>query len=74
MADRYADADPDETVSVGGQAMSLRTAVRRWIKAREETRGTPNIITGITPREAGREPGSFLPEDMDKLAEMERFR
>ena len=74
MTDRYADADPDEIVTVGAQAMSLRTAVRRWVKAREETQGTSLVITGITPREVGKQPGSFLPDDMDRLAEMDRFR
>ena len=74
MFDPYADADPEELVTLGGQAMSLRTAVRRYVKAREETLGTTHVIAGIVARGVGKEPGSFLPADMDRLAELERFR
>ena len=70
MIDRCTDAEPDEIVNMGSQAMSLRTAVRRWI----EVCDTPGIRFPLITREVGKEPASFGPGDLDKLAEMERFR
>ena len=74
MFNIYADADPEEMVTVGGQAVSLRTAVRRYIAAREETLNTTGIVVGVVAREVGKIPGSLIPADMDILAELERFR
>ena len=70
MTDRYADADPDEGVNLGSQPMTLRTAVRRH---REASR-TPGARGSTAFRETGKYPAAFGPDDLDRLAEMERFR
>ena len=71
MADRYADADPEETVTVTGVGpMTLRRAVRKYDDWREH-HGLPLVIVY---REGGKEPSMFDMSDLGRLAEMERFR
>lgn len=70
MTDRYDDAEPNEMINMGSQAMSLRTAIRRWTEARKVRGHRAPLVT----RETGKDPASFGPDDLDRLAEMERFR
>ena len=71
MADRYADADPEETVTVTGVgAMTLRRAVHKRVDWREHHGLTLVLIY----RGAGKDPASFDAGDLDRLAELERFR
>ena len=71
MTDRYADAEPEEFVVVVGLGpMTLRSAVRMWVEASK----VPGMRLSMVAREAGKEPASFRPGDLDRLAEMERFR
>ena len=75
MSDLYPDADPEEfvtVVSVG--AMTLRSAVRRYIAARETALATGGVLMTMVAREVGKDPASFDVNDLEKLAEMERFR
>ena len=71
MVDRYADADPEETVTVTGVGpTTLRRAVRKSDDWREH-HGLPLVVVY---REAGKEPSMFDMGDLGRLAEMERFR
>jgi hypothetical protein len=70
MADRYIDAEPDEAVSSGGRTVSLRTAVREWVKVR----GTPGIRAPFFTRDIGKQPATLGASELDDLAELERFR
>ena len=71
MADPYADADPDEAVTVTGVGpMTLRRAVRKY----EDWREHHGLGLVLVYREAGKEPSLFNMADLSRLAEMERFR
>ena len=71
MADRYADAEPDEAVTVTGVGpMTLRRAVRKHDDWREH-HGLPR---GLVYREAGKEPPTFDMGDLSRLSEVDRFR
>ena len=71
MKDEYRDADPEEFVVVVGLGpMTLRTAVRMWVEASK----VPGTRLTMVAREAGKEPASFEPSDLDRLADMERFQ
>lgn len=71
MADRYADAEPDETVTVTGVGpMTLRRAVRKCDDWREHH----GLSLVLVYRGAGKEPPTFDMGDLDRLSEMERFR
>ena len=71
MADRYADAEPDETVTVTGVGpMTLRRAVRKCDDWREH-HGLPLVLVC---REAGKEPSTFDTGDLNRLAELDRFK
>ncbi|MGI4764814.1 MAG: hypothetical protein ACRYGP_07075 [Janthinobacterium lividum] len=71
MTDRYADADPEETVTVTGVGpMTLRRAVRKCDDWRDH-HGLPLVVVY---REAGKEPSLFDMGDLGRLAEAERFR
>ena len=75
MPDRYADADPDEIVTVLGLgSMSLRNAVRRCAPRKEEERGTAGVLLPLVARRVGKRPNAYDVNDFHKLAEMERFR
>lgn len=75
MADCYADANPEEFVTVVGVGpMTLRTAVKGYVAAREKAAGTAGVLLTVVAQEAGKEPASFDPNDLDGLAEMEGFR
>ena len=71
MADRYADADPDEIVSVTGVGpMTLRRAVRK----QDDWREHHGLALVVVYRDAGKEPSVFDAGDLSRLAEMERFK
>ncbi|MGI3901714.1 MAG: hypothetical protein ACRYGP_22730 [Janthinobacterium lividum] len=71
MADHYADADPEETVTVTGVGpMTLRRAVKKYDDWREH-HGLPLVLVY---REAGKEPPLFDMGDLGRLAEVERFK
>ena len=71
MPDAYADADPEEGVTVTGVGpMTLRRAVRKYVDWREH-HGLPLVVVY---REAGKQPSMFDMGDLSRLAEMERFR
>lgn len=75
MTDRYANAEPEEFVNVVGVGpMTLRSAVRGYMAAREKAQGTRGVLLTMVAREAGKEPATFEPADMDELAELDRFR
>ena len=74
MADRYADADPDESVSVGGQTMTLRKAVKRHVEMQERARAGLATTPVLVFRDAGKVPSKFDAEDLGRLADAERFR
>ena len=70
MGGRYADADPEEFVVVVGLGpMTLQTAVRMWAAASK----VPGALIAPVAREAGKDPATFEADDLDRLAEMERF-
>ena len=71
VADRYADADPNEGVMVTGVGpMTLRRAVRKLADWREHHGlGLINTYRG-----ADKWPGMFDETDLGRLAELERFR
>ena len=70
MTDRYADADPEEFVVVVGLGpMTLQTAVRMWAAASK----VPGVLIAPVAREASKDPATFKADDLDRLAEMERF-
>ena len=71
MADRYADAEPDETVTVTGVgSMTLRRAVRKC----DDWRDHHGLGLVLVYRDAGKEPPVFDMADLSRLAEMDRFR
>ncbi len=71
MGDRYADADPEEFVEVVGLGLiKLQTAVRMWAAASK----VPGAHIAPVAREVGKDPATFEPEDLARLAKMERFR
>ena len=71
MSHRYADADPDETVTVTDVgSMTLRRAVHKYEDWREH-HGMP-LVTVY--REPGKLPPTFDIADLGHLAETERFR
>ena len=71
MANRYADADPDEPVTVTGVgAMTLRRAVHKRVDWREHH----GLALVLVYREAGKEPTIFDAGDLDRLAELDPFR
>ena len=71
MADPYADADPDEAVTVTGVGpMTLRRAVHKY----EDWREHHGLGMVLVYRESGKEPSMFEMVDLSRLAEMERFR
>ena len=71
MAETYADADPEEAVTVTGVCpMTLRRAVRKYEDWREH-HGLPLVLVY---REAGKEPAMFDMADLGRLADLERFR
>lgn len=71
MADDYPDAHPEEFVVVVGLGpMTLRTAVRMWAEASK----VPGVRLTMVAREGSKDPSSFEPADLDRLADMERFR
>ena len=71
MTDRYADADPEETVTVEGVGyMTLRRAVRKYDDWREH-HGLGVVLVYC---DAGKEPSFFDMVDLSRLAEKERFK
>ncbi len=71
MANRYADADPEEAVTVTGVgAMTLRRAVHKRVDWREHH----GLTLVLVYRGAGKDPTSFDAGDLDRLAELEQFR
>ncbi len=75
MADRFADADPEEFVTVVGVGpMTLRTAVKGYVAARENALGTGGVLLTMVAREVGKDPATFEPADLDALAEVDRFK
>lgn len=71
VAEPYADANPDEPVTVTGVGpMTLRRAVRKC----EDWREHHGLGLVLVYREAGKEPSMFDMADLGRLAEMERFR
>ena len=70
MANDFPDADPEEFVVVVGLGpMTLQTAVRMWAAASK----VPGALIAPVAREAGKDPATFEADDLDRLAEMERF-
>ena len=71
MAETYADADPEEPVTVTGVgSMTLRRAVRKC----EDWREHHGLKLVLVYREGGKAPSMFDMADLGRLAEMERFR
>ncbi len=71
VTDRHADADPEEGVMVTGVGpMTLRRAVRK----RTDWREHHGLSLVSVFRGADKEPSAFDLTDLDRLAEMERFR
>lgn len=71
MADDYADADPDEAVTVTGVGpMTLRRAVRKC----EDWREHHGLKLAVVYRQGGKAPSMFDMADLGRLAEIERFR
>lgn len=71
MSYRYADAEPDEAVTVTGVGpMTLRRAVHKCEDWREH-HGLP-LVTVY--REAGKVPPTFDMADLGHLAETNRFK
>ena len=71
MAEPYADADPEEAVTVTGVGpMTLRRAVRKH----EDWREHHGLSLVLVYRGAGKEPFTFDMADLGRLAEMERFK
>lgn len=71
MAEPYADADPDETVTVTGVGpMALRRAVRKYLSWREDH----GLEAVVVFRKAGKEPPEFDIADLSRLADLERFK
>jgi hypothetical protein len=71
MADRYADADPDEAVTVTGVGpTTLGRAVRKHVSWREEH----GLTLVIVYRAPGKVPATFDAADLDRLAELDRFK
>ncbi|MCW6508697.1 hypothetical protein [Lichenifustis flavocetrariae] len=69
MTDTYEDAEPDETVFVSGVGnMSLRSAVRRYLEAREH-----GLLVSLF-RDAGKMPSVFDAVDVERLSKLKRFR
>ena len=70
MSDRYADADPDKGVNMGGPKMTLRQAVRGYIEASKK----PGYRVPMVYREQGKSPNRLTGGNLNHLASMERFR
>ncbi len=71
MSDRYADADPEETVNVAGVGhMTLRRAVRKA----EDWREHHGLGLVLVYRDVGKEPSFFDMADLTQLAEMDQFK
>lgn len=71
MADTYADADPDEAVTVTDVGpMTLRRAVRKC----EDWREHHGLRLAVVYREPGKVPATFDMGDLGRLGELERFR
>ncbi len=71
MSETYADADPDETVTVTDVgSMTLRRAVHKC----EDWREHHGLKLALVYREAGKEPPTFDMGDLGRMAEMERFK
>ena len=71
MTDRYADADPDETVTVTDiGSMTLRRAVHKC----EDWREHHGLKLALIYREGEKKPPTFDMADLGRMAEMERFR
>ena len=71
VAEPYADADPEESVTVTGVGpMTLRRAVRKY----EDWREHHGLSLVLVYREAGKEPSMLDMADLSRLAEMERFK
>ncbi len=71
MTDRFADADPEEIVTVTGVGpMTLRRAVRKSDDWREHH----GLSLSLVYRDAGKDPPFFEMADLSRLAEIERFR
>lgn len=67
----FDDLDPEEMVTVIGLGrISLRTAVRKYIEASRN----PGVLVTVILREAGEQPATFDVNDLDRMAQMERFR
>ena len=71
MTDRYADADPEETVTVEGVGhMTLRRAVHKADDWREHH----GLSLVHVYRGWAKQPPTFDMADLSRLAEMERFK
>jgi hypothetical protein len=71
MGDRNANADPEEFIVVVGLGpITLHTAVRMWAAASR----VPGAFIAPVAREAGKELATFEAAELNRLAEMERFR
>ena len=71
VAETYADADPEEAVTVTGVGpMTLRRAVRKCDDWREHH----GLKLVLVYREAGKDPTMYDMADLGRMAEMERFR
>ena len=71
VADRYADADPEEMVTVEGVgAVTLRRAVHKYGDWSEHH----GLGLVLVYRNDGKEPPTFDMADLEKLAKLDRFR
>lgn len=71
MVDRYADAEPDETVTVTDVGpMTLGRAVRKH----GDWRDHHGLGLVLVYRDPGKQPPTFDMADLGRLAEMDRFR
>ncbi len=71
MSDRYADADPQETVNVAGVGhMTLRRSVHKAADWSEHH----GLGLALVYRDVGKEPSFFDMADLSQLAELDRFK
>ncbi len=71
MLDRYADADPEEIVTVTDVgSMTLRRAVHKC----EDWREHHGLKLALLYRDGAKQPPTFDMADLSRMAEMERFR
>ena len=70
MTGTYDDADSDEMVKVGSHHMTLRAAVRMYIRVSE----TAGVWAPIVFRDDDKTPSSLDAADLGRLAELERFK